>query len=83
MEKVREHKRHKEQIMRHKMETLKETEETQLKEPNIVQLSHRKMMRHKAKKVLDNFVTVQEMLAHGNRDMQGKTYNPLLSVTTV
>ena len=82
MEKVREHKRHKEQIMRHKMETLKETEESQ-KEPNIVELSHRKMMRHKAKKVLDNFVTVQEMLAHGNRDMHGKTYNPLLSVTTV
>ena len=82
MEKVREHKHRKEQILRQKMETLKEAEES-MKEPTIVQLSHRKMMRHKAKRTLDNFVTVQEMLAHGNRDMQGKTYNPLLSVTTV
>ena len=82
LEKVREHKHRKEQMLRQKMETLKELEEMK-KEPNIVQLSHRKMMRHKAKRALDNFVTMQEMLAHGNRDVQGKTYNPLLSVTTV
>lgn len=82
LEKVREHKHRKEQMLRQKMETLKESEEMK-KEPNIVQLSHRKMMRHKAKRTLDNFVTMQEMLAHGNRDVEGKTYNPLLSVTTV
>ncbi|XP_062620869.1 E3 ubiquitin-protein ligase PDZRN3-B-like isoform X2 [Saccostrea cucullata] len=81
LEKARDHKRKRECMMRAKMETLKEAEEK--KEINIVELSHRKMMKHKNKKVLDNFVTVQEMLAHGSRVSDGKTYNPLLSVTTV
>lgn len=81
IEKARDHKRKRECMMKAKMETLKEAEEK--KEINIVELSHRKMMKHKNKKVLDNFVTVQEMLAHGSRVTDGKTYNPLLSVTTV
>nr|XP_034307936.1 PDZ domain-containing protein 4-like [Crassostrea gigas] len=81
IEKARYHKRKRECMMKAKMETLKEAEEK--KEINIVELSHRKMMKHKNKKVLDNFVTVQEMLAHGSRVTDGKTYNPLLSVTTV
>ena len=81
IEKARDHKRKRECMMKAKMETLKEAEEK--KEVNIVELSHRKMMKHKNKKVLDNFVTVQEMLAHGSRVSDGKTYNPLLSVTTV
>lgn len=81
LEKARDHKRKRECLMKAKMETLKEAEEK--KEVNIVELSHRKMMKHKNKKVLDNFVTVQEMLAHGSRVSDGKTYNPLLSVTTV
>lgn len=81
LEKARDYKRRKE-VMKQKMETLKENEEVK-KEPNIVELSHRKMMKHKGKKVFDDFTTVQEMLAHGSREPQGKTYNPLLSVTTV
>lgn len=83
LEKARDHKKRKELMIKQRMETLKENEGEGRKEPNIVDLSHRKMMRHKGKKVFDDFTTVQEMLAHGSREHQGKTYNPLLSVTTV
>lgn len=81
LEKAKDYKRKKELFAKAKMETLKEIEEK--KEVNIVELSHRKMMKHKGKKVFDNFTTVKEMLAHGNKVSDGKTYNPLLSVTTV
>ena len=81
LEKAKDYKRKKEILVKAKMETLKEIEEK--KEVNIVELSHRKMMKHKGKKVFDNFTTVKEMLAHGNKNTDGKTYNPLLSVTTV
>ncbi|CAL1534531.1 unnamed protein product [Lymnaea stagnalis] len=81
LEKAKDYKKKKELLVKAKMETLKETEEK--KELNIVELSHRKMMKHKGKKVFDNFTTVKEMLAHGNKVNDGKTYNPLLSVTTV
>lgn len=80
IEKARDQKRKKELMMKAKMETLKEEDK---KEVNILELSHRKMMKHKGRKVLDDFVTVQEMLAHGSRVADGKSYNPLLSVTTV
>ena len=81
LEKAKDYKRRKETMMKQRMETLKEGEEK--KEVNIVELSHRKMNKHKSKKVLDNFVTVQEITAHGSRIPEGKAYNPLLSVTTV
>ncbi|KAK0063899.1 E3 ubiquitin-protein ligase PDZRN3 [Biomphalaria pfeifferi] len=81
LEKAKDYKKKKELLVKAKMETLRESEEK--KEVNIVELSHRKMMKHKGKKVFDNFTTVKEMLAHGNKVNDGKTYNPLLSVTTV
>ena len=83
--KARDHRRRKETMMKHRMETLRENEE-KVKEQgqtNILALSHKKMMKHKGKRVFDDFTTVQEMMAHGARDPQTKTYNPLLSVTTV
>lgn len=81
MEKSRDQKRRREQQLKAKMETLKEADER--KELNIVELSHKKMLKHKGKKVFDDFMTVQEMFSHGSRVQEGKTYNPLLSVTTV
>lgn len=85
LEKAKEYKRKKEQLMKQKLESLKESDEQ--KEPNIIDLSHRKMMKHKNRKMLlDDFVTVQEMLVHGNRIEQPRKAtpnNPLLSVTTV
>ncbi len=84
LEKVREHKKRKQELLKSRMETVKENEEQKIKEPNIVELSHRKMMKHKSKRVFDDFTTVQEMMAHGNREpANAKGYNPLLSVTTV
>ena len=84
LEKVREHKRRKQEMLKSRMETVKENEEEKKKEPNIVELSHRKMMKHKSKRVFDDFTTVQEMMAHGSREPANqKGYNPLLSVTTV
>ncbi|KAL3852177.1 hypothetical protein ACJMK2_015851 [Sinanodonta woodiana] len=81
LEKARDHKKRRELMIKAKMETLKEADEK--KELNILELSHRKMMKHKGKRVLDDFTTVQEMLAHGSRGGDGKNYHPLLSVTTV
>lgn len=83
LERAKDYKKKKELIVKARMDTLKETEEK--KEVNIVELSHRKMMKHKGKKVFDNFTTVKEMLAHGNKvsSSDSKNYNPLLSVTTV
>lgn len=49
----------------------------------IVQLSHKKMMRKKGQQLFDKFTTIQEFLAHGNRDPSNKTIEGILSVTTV
>ncbi|XP_041093078.1 PDZ domain-containing protein 4-like [Polyodon spathula] len=51
---------------------------------SIIALSHRKTMKKRNRRILDNWITIQEMLAHGSRSADGKKiYNPLLSVTTV
>ncbi|MGH0174315.1 UNVERIFIED_CONTAM: hypothetical protein FKN15_067084 [Acipenser sinensis] len=53
-------------------------------EMSIIALSHRKTMKKRNRRILDNWITIQEMLAHGSRSADGKKiYNPLLSVTTV
>jgi ligand of Numb protein X 3/4 len=49
----------------------------------IVQLSHKKMMRHKGQQLFDKFTTIQEFLAHGNRDTTNRPITGILSVTTV
>ncbi|XP_030623673.1 E3 ubiquitin-protein ligase PDZRN3-B [Chanos chanos] len=54
------------------------------KEPDIIQLSHRKMMRKRNKKILDNWMTIQELLTHGMKSPDGTCLdNALLSVTAV
>ncbi|KAL2104150.1 hypothetical protein ACEWY4_001018 [Coilia grayii] len=54
------------------------------REPDIIQLSHKKMMRKRSRKIFDNWMTIQELLAHGTRSPDGtRVYNSLLSVTTV
>uniref|UniRef100_A0A9J2PDT0 Uncharacterized protein n=1 Tax=Ascaris lumbricoides TaxID=6252 RepID=A0A9J2PDT0_ASCLU len=49
----------------------------------IVQLSHKKMMRKKGQMLFDKFTTIQEFLAHGNRDPSNRSNEGILSVTTV
>ncbi|XP_072705031.1 PDZ domain-containing protein 4 [Ciconia boyciana] len=44
----------------------------------------RRVLRKRSRRILDNWVTIQEMLARGTRAADGgRVYNPLLSVTTV
>ena len=80
LEKARSKRREKEMMFQQHLEN---TREVMSKGPNIVELSRRKMMKHKGRKALDDFTTLQELLAHGSRDPDGKMHNPLLSVTTV
>ncbi|KAI3357884.1 hypothetical protein L3Q82_016264, partial [Scortum barcoo] len=51
---------------------------------NILLLSQKKITKRRNRRILDNWITIQELLAHGSRSPDGKKiYNPLLSVTTV
>ena len=84
LEEARQHRRHKENVQRQRMETVREANDgSQSAAVNVVELGHQKMMRHKNRKVFDDFVTLQEILAHGCREVNGRSHNPLLSVTTV
>ncbi|XP_062398005.1 PDZ domain-containing protein 4 [Sardina pilchardus] len=50
----------------------------------ILELSQRKSMKKRNRRILDNWITIQELLTHGSRSSDGqKVYNSLLSVTTV
>ncbi|XP_006900044.1 PREDICTED: PDZ domain-containing protein 4 [Elephantulus edwardii] len=82
---AREHRKRREFMMQSRLECLREQQSGDSKaELNIIALSHRKTMKKRNKKILDNWITIQEMLAHGTRSADGKrVYNPLLSVTTV
>ncbi|XP_062403150.1 PDZ domain-containing RING finger protein 4-like [Sardina pilchardus] len=54
------------------------------KEVSIIELSHRKMMKKRNKKILDNWMTIQELMTHGAKAPEGaKVHNAFLSVTTV
>ncbi|XP_070559720.1 E3 ubiquitin-protein ligase PDZRN3-B-like isoform X2 [Ptychodera flava] len=86
LERARDQKRRREFMIRARMESLKEqNEEGDVKKESIVELSHKKMLKKKGRKIFDDFVTVQEMLAHGSKLSPEtlKQFNPLLNVTTV
>ncbi|XP_040830631.1 PDZ domain-containing protein 4 isoform X1 [Ochotona curzoniae] len=81
---AREQRKRREFMMQSRLECLREQSSDGKTELNIIALSHRKTMKKRNKKILDNWITIQEMLAHGARSADGKrVYNPLLSVTTV
>uniref|UniRef100_A0AAV2J121 Uncharacterized protein n=1 Tax=Knipowitschia caucasica TaxID=637954 RepID=A0AAV2J121_KNICA len=51
---------------------------------NILELSHKKMLKKRNKKILDNWMTIQELMSHGARVQEdSKVHNAFLSVTTV
>ncbi|XP_055486476.1 PDZ domain-containing protein 4-like, partial [Leucoraja erinacea] len=79
---AREQRRRREFMLQSRMDCLKEAEGRS--EISILALSHKKTMKRRNRRILDNWMTIQEMLAHGARTADGKrVYNPLLSVTTV
>nr|DBA21537.1 TPA: hypothetical protein GDO54_018152 [Pyxicephalus adspersus] len=86
---AREQRKRREFMMQSRLDFLREQQQQQQSsegkgEMSIIALSHRKTMKKRNKKILDNWITIQEMLAHGTRSADGKrVYNPLLSVTTV
>nr|XP_014345890.1 PREDICTED: PDZ domain-containing protein 4 [Latimeria chalumnae] len=82
---AREQRKRREFMMQSRLECLKEQQNAEGRnELSIIALSHKKTMKKRNKKILDNWITIQEMLAHGTCSADGKRiYNPLLSVTTV
>ncbi|XP_076023011.1 PDZ domain-containing protein 4-like [Genypterus blacodes] len=95
---AREQRRRREFMMQSRLDCLREREREQgggsgggqqgapnQQEPtSILELCHRRSTKKRSRKILDNWITIQELLAHGTRSPDGKKiYNPLLSVTTV
>ncbi|XP_063757457.1 PDZ domain-containing protein 4-like [Eleginops maclovinus] len=98
MLRAREYRRRREFMMQSRLEYLKgdrDTSTTDLHSSqlharqdspcnNILLLSQKKTTKKRNRRILDNWITIQELLAHGSRSPDGKKiYNPLLSVTTV
>ncbi|XP_072553044.1 PDZ domain-containing protein 4 [Salminus brasiliensis] len=85
---AREHRRRREFMLQCRLDFLREREKEQDSsgqgQTSILELSQRKSMKKRSRRILDNWITIQELLAHGTRSADGKkVYNPLLSVTTV
>ncbi|KAJ8358809.1 hypothetical protein SKAU_G00153340 [Synaphobranchus kaupii] len=91
---AREYRRRREFMMQSRLDCLREQQGANSdgkggqqgapQETSILELSQRKSMKKRSRRILDNWITIQELLAHGTRSPDGKkVYNPLLSVTTV
>ncbi|KAK5864141.1 hypothetical protein PBY51_001103 [Eleginops maclovinus] len=100
LQKAREQRRRREFMMQSRLDCLRERDRDQgggggggggqqgaieQQEPtSILELCHRRSMKKRSRRIMDNWITIQELLAHGTRSADGKkVYNPLLSVTTV
>ncbi|XP_068264593.1 E3 ubiquitin-protein ligase PDZRN3 isoform X1 [Nyctibius grandis] len=83
--KAKEQRRRREFMMQSRLDCLKEQQGAEEKrEVNIIELSHKKMMKKRNKKIFDNWMTIQELLTHGTKSPDGtRVYNSFLSVTTV
>nr|XP_004651563.2 E3 ubiquitin-protein ligase PDZRN3 isoform X2 [Jaculus jaculus] len=82
---AKEQRRRREFMMQSRLDCLKEQQGADdRKEMNILELSHKKMMKKRNKKIFDNWMTIQELLTHGTKSPDGtRVYNSFLSVTTV
>lgn len=84
---AKEQRKRREFMMRSRLECLKESPQSGSegkKEINIIELSHKKMMKKRNKKILDNWMTIQELMTHGAKSPDGtRVHNAFLSVTTV
>ncbi|XP_054750232.2 E3 ubiquitin-protein ligase PDZRN3-B-like [Lytechinus pictus] len=93
LERARDQRMRREYMQQARMECLQELEEDGIlsggggkREPDIVELSHRKLNKKKGRKMmLDDFTTVQEMLIHGSKVSPdtAKEFSPILNVTMV
>uniref|UniRef100_A0A3B3QJI9 PDZ domain containing ring finger 4 n=1 Tax=Paramormyrops kingsleyae TaxID=1676925 RepID=A0A3B3QJI9_9TELE len=84
---AREQRRRREFMQRSRLECLREAPQSAAEprnEVSIIELSHKKMMKKRNKKILDNWMTIQELMTHGAKAPDGaKVHNAFLSVTTV
>ncbi|XP_068163296.1 PDZ domain-containing RING finger protein 4 [Antennarius striatus] len=84
---AREQRKRREFMQKSRLECLREGPTSGAegrKEINILELSHKKMMKKRNKKIFDNWMTIQELMSHGARVPEGsKVHNAFLSVTTV
>ncbi|XP_037656333.1 E3 ubiquitin-protein ligase PDZRN3 isoform X2 [Choloepus didactylus] len=82
---AKEQRRRREFMMQSRLDCLKEQQGADdRREVNIIELSHKKMMKRRNKKIFDNWMTIQELLTHGTKSPDGtRVYNSFLSVTTV
>ncbi|XP_023647892.1 PDZ domain-containing RING finger protein 4-like isoform X2 [Paramormyrops kingsleyae] len=84
---AREQRRRREFMQRSRLECLREAPLGAAEprhEVSIIELSHKKMMKRRNKKILDNWMTIQELMTHGAKAPDGaKVHNAFLSVTTV
>ncbi|XP_073725145.1 PDZ domain-containing RING finger protein 4 [Misgurnus anguillicaudatus] len=84
---AKEQRRRREFMQRSRLESLRENPQSGgegRKDVSIIELSHRKMMKKRNKKILDNWMTIQELMTHGAKAPEAsKVHNAFLSVTTV
>ncbi|XP_035886133.1 E3 ubiquitin-protein ligase PDZRN3 isoform X1 [Phyllostomus discolor] len=82
---AREQRRRRALLLQSRLEGPREQPaEEDRREVSILELSHKKMMKRRNKKILDNWMTIQELLTHGTKSPDGtRVYNSFLSVTTV
>ncbi|NXQ81310.1 PZRN3 ligase, partial [Nyctibius grandis] len=70
--KAKEQRRRREFMMQSRLDCLKEQQGAEEKrEVNIIELSHKKMMKKRNKKIFDNWMTIQELLTHGTKSPDG------------
>lgn len=84
---AKEQRKRREFMQRSRLESLRENPQSSgesRREVSIIELSHKKMMKKRNKKILDNWMTIQELMTHGAKAPEGaKVHNAFLSVTTV
>ncbi|XP_051975583.1 PDZ domain-containing RING finger protein 4-like [Xyrauchen texanus] len=84
---AKEQRLRREFMQRSRLESLRENPQSGgegRKEVSIIELSRRKMMKKRNKKILDNWMTIQELMTHGAKVPEAsKVHNAFLSVTTV
>ncbi|NXA45207.1 PZRN3 ligase, partial [Nothocercus julius] len=70
--KAKEQRRRREFMMQSRLDCLKEQQGAEEKrEMSIIELSHKKMMKKRNKKIFDNWMTIQELLTHGTKSPDG------------
>lgn len=79
LEKARNQKRHRESMM--KTRTAKEESPKHDGTPAMQQ--QHKLTKQQSRKIVENFTTLKELMLQRGADNKGKTFSPLLSVTTI